>query len=231
MNLGDANLRTVSSTYIHQRRVGFPNRMTRLTLLPISASRPALVHSASKQSVTASDDFYSLPSSNSSQDEKSAIPRCQTPPLHILPDPYRKSPEPVSTRPTVRAVTPTQLKLPSAPLTAKLAASHPIHTIQRKPLSTGITPPSDSPSNKEPIGPPTPGIDDTPYIHFAIDQLTRDEEVNHALGSRPLQRPSTRESYSVERIVPDERLQQRLQSEDRRQRPLHPTRQPSDSSG
>lgn len=27
----------------------------------------------------------------------------------------------------------------------------------------------------------TPGTDDTPYIHFAIDQLTRDEEVR---GSR-----------------------------------------------
>lgn len=125
------------------------------------------------------------------------------------------------------------MKLPTAPVTAKLAASHPIHTIQRKPLSTGSTPPSDSPSNKEPISPPTPGVDDTPYIQFAIDQLTRDEEVNHALESRPLQRPSSRESYSVERIVPDERLrlQQGLQSGDRRQRPLHPTRQPSDSSG
>ena len=29
--------------------------------------------------------------------------------------------------------------------------------------------------------PPTPGIDDTPYIRFAIDQLTRDEET---LGPR-----------------------------------------------
>lgn len=25
---------------------------------------------------------------------------------------------------------------------------------------------------------PTPGVDDTPYIHFAIDQLTRDEELS-----------------------------------------------------
>lgn len=29
---------------------------------------------------------------------------------------------------------------------------------------------------------PTPGVDDTPYIHFALDQLTRDEEVRR--GSR-----------------------------------------------
>ncbi|KAL8652281.1 MAG: hypothetical protein Q9226_004337 [Calogaya cf. arnoldii] len=208
MNLGDANLRTVNT------------------------SRPSLVHSASKQSVTASDDFYSVPSANSSQDEKNAIRRYQTPPLHIIPEPYRKTPEPDLTRPTVRAVTPTHLKIPTAPVTAKLAALNPLHTIKRKPLSTESTPPSDNPSNKEPISPPTPGVDDTRYIQFAIEQLTRDEEVNHASGSRPLHRPSSRESYSVERIVPDERLrlQQGLQSGDRRQRPLHPTRQPSDYS-
>lgn len=34
--------------------------------------------------------------------------------------------------------------------------------------------------NREP-SPPTPGVDDTPYIRFALDQLTRDEEVR---GSR-----------------------------------------------
>ena len=27
------------------------------------------------------------------------------------------------------------------------------------------------------MSPPTPGVDDTPYIRFAIEQLTRDEEV------------------------------------------------------
>ncbi|KAL8897997.1 MAG: hypothetical protein Q9192_002301 [Flavoplaca navasiana] len=224
MNLGEANLRTVN------------------------ASRPALVHSASKQSVTASDDFYSVPSANSSQDEKTAMLRYQTPPLHIIPEPYRKTPEPDSTRPTVRAVTHTHVKLPTVTPTANLGASSLIHTIKRKPLSTGSTPPSESPSTKdpttpsfketisastrEPISPTTPDVDDTPYIQFAIDQLTRDEEVNHAIDSRILQRTASRESYSVERVVPDERLrlQQGFQSEDRRQRPLQPTRQPSNSS-
>ncbi|KAE8444342.1 hypothetical protein EG329_000652 [Mollisiaceae sp. DMI_Dod_QoI] len=50
--------------------------------------------------------------------------------------------------------------------------------------------------------PPTP-IDDTPYIRFAIDQLTRDEDI------RAIQRPSTTtssDSYPVERIVPDNGL-------------------------
>lgn len=47
--------------------------------------------------------------------------------------------------------------------------------------------------------PPTP-IDDTPYIRFAIDQLTRSEDV------RALQRPSTAtssDSYPVDRMIPD----------------------------
>src|SRR6202165_2542066 len=50
--------------------------------------------------------------------------------------------------------------------------------------------------------PPTP-TDDTPYIRFAIDQLTRDEE------SRAIQRPGSHgssDSYPVHRIIPDEGL-------------------------
>ncbi|KAL8915296.1 MAG: hypothetical protein Q9171_000166 [Xanthocarpia ochracea] len=209
MNLGDANLRTVNT------------------------SRPALVHSASKQSVTASDDYYSLSSGNSSQDEKSAVRRYQTPPLHIIPEPQRKSFDADSTKPTLRAVTPTPLTIPTAPETAKLAGLNSIHKIKRKPLSTGSPSPSDSLSNKEPISPPTPGVDDTPYIQFAIDQLTRDEEVNEGLEPRPLHRAPSQESYPVERIIPDERLrlQQGLQSCDRRRQPIQLTRQLSDTSG
>jgi len=47
-------------------------------------------------------------------------------------------------------------------------------------------------------GPPTP-VDDTPYIRFAIDQLTRDDD------SEALQRPSTStsDSYPVDRVIPD----------------------------
>ena len=42
------------------------------------------------------------------------------------------------------------------------------------------------------ISPPTPGVDDTPYIHFAIDQLTRDEELT---GRRRL-RQGSEDSYA-----------------------------------
>lgn len=48
----------------------------------------------------------------------------------------------------------------------------------------------------------TPGVDDTPYIRFAIDQLTRDEEL---LGSR-IQGAPSEASYPVDRIIFDEGL-------------------------
>jgi hypothetical protein len=51
-------------------------------------------------------------------------------------------------------------------------------------------------------GPTTPETDDTPYIRFAIDQLTRDDDLRISM------RPSTAmtDDYPVERIIPDEGL-------------------------
>lgn len=50
------------------------------------------------------------------------------------------------------------------------------------------------------LSPPTPNVDDTPYIRFAIEQLTRDEEVKQAerRGS-----PASSDTYPVERVIPD----------------------------
>jgi hypothetical protein len=52
------------------------------------------------------------------------------------------------------------------------------------------------------LSPPTPGVDETPYIRFAIEQLTRDEEL---LG-RGRQGSISSLDYPVERIIPDEGL-------------------------
>ncbi|KAL8694248.1 MAG: hypothetical protein Q9218_001074 [Villophora microphyllina] len=222
MNLGEANLRTVNS----ELQTGRP-RIKTDTDYDFSnlASKPALVHTPSKQSVTASDDYYSLSSGNSSQDEKSTVRRYQTPPLHIIPEPYRRGTEADTKKTTVRAVTPTPLTVPKA------AGANQDHKIKRKPVSTESTSLSGKPSSQEPISPPTPGVDDTPYIQFAIEQLTRDEEVNEAMKPRLHGSPS-QESYSVERIVPDERLrlQQGLQSGDHGRSPSQALRRPSDAS-
>ncbi|KAL8758890.1 MAG: hypothetical protein Q9184_003785 [Pyrenodesmia sp. 2 TL-2023] len=200
MNLGEANLRTVNT------------------------SKPALIHSPSKQSVTASDDFYSLSSGESSQDEKSTARRYETPPLYNVPEPYRRKDVTYSKKPTVRAITRTPPNLPqSGP-----SDGSEVQKIKRKPVSTDSSP---TYSNNEVISPPTPGVDDTPYIHFAIEQLTRDEEINQALSSHP---PGVtgRGSYPVERIMPDEqfRLQQGIQSGQPGRRPLEPIRRMSDFS-
>jgi len=52
----------------------------------------------------------------------------------------------------------------------------------------------------------TPGQDNTPYIRFAIDQLTRDEEVRGSRVYPQVERPIEEEDYPVERIAPDDGL-------------------------
>ena len=63
----------------------------------------------------------------------------------------------------------------------------------------------------------TPGQDTTPYIRFAIDQLTRDEEVR---GSRvyPEVRRHDEEDYPVERIVSDDGLGYMAQEQETQRR-------------
>ena len=49
------------------------------------------------------------------------------------------------------------------------------------------------------ISPPTPGVDDTPYIQFAIEQLTRDEDI---MGTR--RAGAVRESQDTMLVSPME---------------------------
>lgn len=224
MNLGEANLRTVNSEFEQTGRQVFKTATDHLSVN--SASKPALVHTPSKQSITASDHYYSLSSGNSSQDDKSTAPQYQTPPPRPLPDPYSRGGDTDTKKATVRAVTPTALTVPKA---ACLGEAVQDHKIKRKPVSTESAYSSRKPLNQEPISPSTPGVDDTPYIQFAIEQLTRDEEVNEAMKPRLHTSPS-QDSYPVERVIPDERLrlQQGLQSGDRRGSPFQTLRRPSD---
>jgi len=53
-------------------------------------------------------------------------------------------------------------------------------------------------SSFDDMSPPTPGVDDTPYIRFAIEQLTRDEDVmGHGRYSL-----LTSDDYPIQRILP-----------------------------
>ena len=176
MNLGDSKLRYVNT------------------------STPQLVHANSKQSITASDDYYSLTSEESSNEGRNLIQRYQTPPLRMRSaDPSRDALQSEATIPTIR---PVKHKDPGDDEKPEVPMRNEQHRIPRKPVSSSSS--SEGTIFRRPvseaISPPTPGVDDTPYIQFAIDQLTRDEEV---AGPR---HPGSSAPYPVERIIPDEGL-------------------------
>ncbi|MCJ1473484.1 hypothetical protein MMC13_002135 [Lambiella insularis] len=169
MNLGDANLKTVNSSsldaltahaYVHSDN--------------LPASKPQLLlHSTSKRSVTASDDYYSLsePASDpSSGDERATIVRYKTPPSQI------QSANPSRALLSVEQTPPKHIE---PPIIQALPRS--IRFVEKQPSGPNAVAAADSmrawKSSKTDVSPPTPGVDDTPYIQFAINQLTLDEEL------------------------------------------------------
>ncbi|KAK4609288.1 hypothetical protein CLAFUR4_14499 [Fulvia fulva] len=191
-----------------------------------NVSNPSVIHSRpSQQSITASEDYYSLSGSNSSTHSNDlinaraagasshTITRFQTPPSRyrtpqqsrdLLPlqqhvevpvqEQFRKTPmRGHGERRLSQEQAAASVEQPLLPAQAQLKAGG----IRRKPVASMVT--EDNGAKREShISPtdarssvaqdmdreqnaPTPGVDDTPYIHFALDQLTRDEEVR---GSR-----------------------------------------------
>ena len=122
--------------------------------------------------MTASDDYYSLTSDQSSNEDRAPAARYQTPPLVSRQEAQRLEKVP----PVVAPVQEESYDSETEPAEVRDT----FHKVKRKPVASGssygtLQRPFSEPSS------PTPGVDDTPYIHFAIDQLTRDEEVG---GSR-----------------------------------------------
>ncbi|KAF2817476.1 uncharacterized protein BDZ99DRAFT_374636 [Mytilinidion resinicola] len=204
-----------------------------------NVSRPQLLHSDSKQSITASEDFYSLSDPNSSEsDDPSKLTniRFQTPPSRFRTP--QQSHERVHSETTLPTVNIGKKRLPPQTQTAHLSPTSPTFSeksIARKPVPTSPSDGQDAelrdskfsqiqhPMDSESLS-TTPGMDDTPYIRFAIDQLTRDEEVR---GSRQYTTAED-EDYPVDRIVSDEGLGYGAQERDRQRRisrglpPRHP---------
>ncbi|MCJ1341839.1 hypothetical protein MMC31_000017 [Peltigera leucophlebia] len=199
MNLGDLNLRAVNT------------------------SRPQLIHSASKQSITVSEDYYSLPSDSSSDGHavRYQTPLSQIRSANASPDVLprdsgiasirniqRSSPPPVANQflPPSPSPSPVPISVAKRSLPAPVTNDTPAVKFRETPkIQTSGLSRQGSTSHK-PIdseaSTTTPGFDDTPYIRFAIDQLTRDEEL---LGPRK-ERAASEASYPVDRIVPDEGL-------------------------
>lgn len=201
-----------------------------------NVSSPSIIHNkASQQSITASEDYYSLSGSSNYSGEE-AIPaatlsasqytirRVDTPPeLYRTPmqsalnlpqqpqsqaheyaladdeanQPFRKTPM----RGQGKRRSSGEEHAAVAALAPAAAGPSASGTVRRKPVPNSPTGSQRTSATARPVSqlsatqarssvargfdredsPPTPDLDDTPYVHFALDQLTRDEEVR---GSR-----------------------------------------------
>ncbi|KAL1648337.1 hypothetical protein SLS58_002090 [Diplodia intermedia] len=176
-----------------------------LALKHTNVSRPHIQHSASQQSISASEDYYTVSEiSSSSGDDRShtTIIRHNTPPeLYRTPlhsHEQLANPRRLSTLQEARKSREANTAVPRAVLfdessvpQRSMPSARPAQDPRRK-----------SGRDSESVS-TTPGVDDTPYIRFAIDQLTRDEEVR---GSRkyPAGTRASAEQYPVQRLVSPE---------------------------
>ncbi|KAI9833290.1 MAG: hypothetical protein M1819_003685 [Sarea resinae] len=167
----------------------------------VNVSRPQLLHATSEQSIAASDDFYSFSehaTEGSSLDDESQVTvvRYLTPPSQTrITNTSQGETSSLSSIPsTAKRLFP--LMAPTPPSVRMVSEG----TDYSQPPSQGLLAPPKT--NFEGERGLTPGVDDTPYIRFAIDQLTRDEEVSaDGRASR-----ASEASYPVDRIIPDEGL-------------------------
>ena len=165
------------------------------------ASRPQLLHAFSEQSIAASDDYYSFSEHAS---EGSSIGSLVTVVRYDTPQSQSRSP--ASTSGKVQSEPLVSVKLSDVPPIESIEAIPIVELEDNKSEAGRLERSTDGavegvPDNDR--GAPTPGVDDTPYIRFALDQITRDEEL---IGRRRSGSGTSQESYPVERIVPDEGL-------------------------
>ncbi len=194
-------------------------------------NRPQLLHAESQQSVSASEDYYSF------SDYASSVSDARSPPplnIYKTPPSRFQSPEQTDSHAKLGSEDTLPPMIPSKNIQRSTLAVLNVNTnmspspkatssssgrmVRRTTIPTEVTRPppariSVASSSKRSYA-PTPGIDDTPYIRFAIDQLTRDR--NQRLA-KPMSPASTEPDYPVDRIVHDEGLGYMEQERQRRQ--------------
>ena len=151
----------------------------------VIASQPQLVHSPSQHSLFASDhsSFSDYASEASSVEQRNRAAQYETPPS--------RADSPIAPKPGESEMT-----LPTRPM-----AAHPAPlNIRRSQAPQPQIPIAALYRDMHDISPGTPGLDESPYIRFAIEQLTRDEE----LMGRGRQGSLSSLSYPVD--IPDEGL-------------------------
>lgn len=168
------------------------------------ANQPHLVHLPSQQSLIASDHstFSDYASEASSVAQRNRSAQYETPPS--------RAHSPIAIKQAESEMT-----LPTRPV-----AAHPAPLNFRRYQAPPQIPASALYRDIHDITPPTPGVDERPYIRFAIEQLTRDEEL---LG-RGRQGSISSINYPVERIIPDEGLGYYTATATAKNVPRRPTR-------
>lgn len=169
-------------------------------------SRPQLSHQNSKQSVAASEDYFSVDengcSGGNDRERQPILQRYSTPPSRLhSPDDELEEKTPVTPEKSARRVGVTwDEKLVRRKPVGSSSPSSGASPVEQKSLKT-----QQRDLRMDPYSPSTtPGIDETPYIRFAIDQLTRDEEVRgsrHYVGGD--EDEDEEEDFTTDIIVPD----------------------------
>lgn len=145
----------------------------------VNTSRPQLIHSTSKQSVSASDDYYSLTSDNSSGEGRQAVRDHETSLAHTRSQhPTQNVLQSEATIPPLRPIKHTQQGSDTSDEKPAVPQRDSGHTIPRKPVSSS----SSQGTIRQPLSDAsmiTPGVDDTPNVRYALESLTRDERPYH----------------------------------------------------
>ncbi|KAJ5153151.1 uncharacterized protein N7482_009629 [Penicillium canariense] len=182
------------------------------SLRNVNSSKPQVYRTESRQSAAASDDYYSF----SDRAVSSSPDSCVTAMRFATPDSHqssRASPPPV---PQIQQPQHQPMAESSPQYQQQSPAPEDLGSPRPATASTvrfgeeriaRISPKSDDTVRRVPsdyAGPaPTPGLDDSPYVRFAIDQLTRDEEVN---GPTRQDSVSTKDDFPTDRLVWDQGL-------------------------
>ncbi|KAH8690576.1 hypothetical protein BGW36DRAFT_388990 [Talaromyces proteolyticus] len=181
-------------------------------LKAVNSSKPQLSHQESKLSVAASDDYFSVSSGQSStksSNSKVTVIHYATPQSHL---PSHSSSAQHSQADLTQSKSAEKMKDHSAAAAAPSPAQSTRPTSRPVTSNTvrfGETRVNEISPRRQQIQDPrqhisgtTPGVDDTPYLRFAIDQLTRDEEVKGVARQASV----TSTEYPVERVIGDENL-------------------------
>lgn len=192
MNLGDIDFHSVPCELLS--RFETPSRQADCN----SDNHPQLRHSTSRHSITASNAELAQSEADYAADNESVttadtVVHWSTPPS--IPNRSRPNFHSEATATPINATTDINSNAIVNPMDLRLDEQR---------ISSRGARVSERPTFDElDSAPPTPNTDVTPYIRYAIDALTRDEDFKRSQKPRT---SSSEDSYPVDRVIPDQGL-------------------------